>query len=552
VCEPQTPANADHLVKQDVELSFAVSDSGIGIPRERLSKLFQPFTQADGSTTRNYGGSGLGLVICKRLVRMMKGDIHVQSKVGRGSVFSFTARFGRVETETKQDLHVPQSMQGRRVLVVDDNEAARLVLSEMLKQFSFDVSCVESGKAALAELEAAAATQAYSLVLLDWKMSEMEGVEVARRIRNELRLPAQPGLIMLTAYGREDVRKEAEKAGIDAFLNKPVTPSSLLDRIMETFDITHPGPSSSTDRLSVDTKSSQAISGARVLLVEDNTINQQVAQELLETVGLHVDIADNGKVAVERLLTYGMDRYDAVLMDVQMPEMDGYEATRKIRQMEDEMRAGDSVSPVRVPIIGMTAHALDGEREKCLDAGMDDYVSKPIEPERLFEVLQLWISGDRKRQEFLTQGRNQQKKSGEMPVRFQEISGFDTQAALARLGGNIELYKKLLHKFSRTHVANLDALRKALKHGNRKQAEELAHTLAGVSGNLGANALQQAASDLETALKTESSEILEHLFETLASDFELVVHAIQRLEAEELGPWPELAEPGPSSSASRR
>ncbi|MFW5837628.1 MAG: response regulator, partial [Desulfovibrionaceae bacterium] len=366
-----------------VRLLFKVTDTGEGLSKEQISRLFQPFTQADGSTTRKHGGSGLGLVICKRLADMMGADIGVTSEPGQGSSFWFSADFETAEAPGELRFNPGQDLRGMRVLVADDNAASRTILARSLEGFSFDVTAVSSAMRALEALEQAQAeSRPYELVLLDWRMPGMDGLEAARRIKAMDR-QTPPNILMVTAYGREEVMQQARAAGLDAFLVKPVGNSVLFDTIMEVFGMR---PRHRLNPPSEDSVAGLgALQGARILLAEDNAINRQVAVEVLAGAGLQVDTAENGRRAVDMLAQAGEDAYQAVLMDLEMPEMDGFDAARSIRQ---DLGFHD------LPVLAMTAHALGSAREKCLAAGMNDHLTKPIEPAQVLSALVRWIAPD--------------------------------------------------------------------------------------------------------------------------------------------------------------
>ena len=372
--------NGNILIKADLEennqqycmLRFTVQDTGIGMNEEHLSRLFSAFSQADSSVTRRFGGSGLGLAISKNLIEMMDGQIEVKSSPGAGSSFSFTARFGINGQLAQYQPRVPANLEGLRVLVVDDNQLARDVLVEQLSSFHFEARAVESGRAALDALELAG-DKPYELVLIDWQMPGMDGIETVRQIRNDRKLTQLPLTIMVTAYGREDVLFQADHVGINTLLIKPVSPSLLFDTIMQSFShevcrhVPHDHTKSSPEQIGLN-KDLGAIAGAHVLLVEDNEYNQDVAIELLKLAGCNVDLAENGEVAVRKVQEI---RYDLVLMDVQMPVMDGLTASRTIRALP---------SCADLPIVAMTANAMQSDREMCIQSGMDDFLSKPIDP----------------------------------------------------------------------------------------------------------------------------------------------------------------------------
>jgi CheY-like chemotaxis protein len=341
-------------------LEFSVADTGIGIASNRLNLIFESFSQADSSITRRHGGTGLGLAICTKLTRLMGGEIFVESTPGRGSTFTFTAVFAKQAEEQQACLLPPIDMRGLRVLIVDDNQTSRDILAAGIQSFQMTAFTAASGEQALELISGA--DQSFDLILMDWRMPGLNGIETARRIKSEMKLEKLPIICMVSAYGREDLLQQADKSILDAFLHKPVNSSLLFDTIMGLFNrhSDHPAPGVGPAE-SVENWSSEHLAGVRILLVEDNAINQEVACEWLKSWGMDVTTADNGNAAL-KILTID-DAFDAVLMDIQMPDMDGYEATRCI--LEDA-----SIDPP--PIIAMTAHAMQGTREKCLEAGMSD------------------------------------------------------------------------------------------------------------------------------------------------------------------------------------
>jgi signal transduction histidine kinase/DNA-binding response OmpR family regulator len=486
------------LVKKDgaqATLKFSVQDTGIGMTAEQSAKLFQPFSQADSSTTRKYGGTGLGLTISKRLAEMMGGEIWVESNPGQGSTFSFTANLGLGKEKTKRIFRPSRDLRGMKVLVVDDNATSRSILQEMLESFSFEVSVAASGAEGITELESAQEDKPFELVVMDWKMPGMDGIEASRRIKNHTGLSKIPAIVLVTAYGREEVMQQAEEAGLEGFLLKPVNPSMLFDTIMQAFGEAVPEISRITQRKEQEAEALKHIQGARLLLVEDNEINQQVAKEILEGAGLNVTLANNGQEAVNAVKE---NEYDAVLMDIQMPVMDGYTATREIRNLKSEIR--------NVPIIAMTAHAMAGDEDKSLQAGMNGHVAKPIDPDQLFSALQKWIKPSEKRAQV-----QQPEISAEGPEEVQampdeeqlpeSLPGFDLSAGLERLRGNKRLYRKLLLDFGAKYTQVAAEIRETLDAKDLKQAHSLIHNLKGLAGNLAAIDLQAASVNLEKLVK---------------------------------------------------
>jgi hemerythrin-like metal-binding protein len=483
-----------NLEPEQVTLRFSVQDTGIGISQESIFKLFDAFSQADTSTTRQFGGTGLGLTICKRLTEMMGGKIWAESQQGKGSTFSFTAIFGCQVNTPKITYQTPDKLCGIKILIVDDNETSLEIMQDELCALSFEaISLVSSGTAALTEVETVAKTQPYDLVLLDWKMPGMDGLETATRIKDNPHLLQKPAIIMMTAFSRENAFKSADKHCIDAFLSKPITQSTLFDTIMSVFGEQIAKTSHSLQKQAEMSANVNAIQGARILLAEDNFINQQIAQETLESEGLVVDIANNGKEAVAMIAKID---FDAVLMDVQMPEMDGYEATRLIRETPQYSE---------LPIIAMTAHAMKGDKEKCLAAGMNDYITKPIEVDRLFTTLKKWVTPQNRN--LSSDPANRETPSVDIKD-FEtfpdELPGIDITEGLDRLLGNRQLYFELLQYFHLEYQDIANQIKAYLDQGHIENVRHLLHTFKGVAGNLAINKLSKTSERLEKALKAEN------------------------------------------------
>ncbi|HTH96945.1 MAG TPA: response regulator [Stellaceae bacterium] len=469
-------------------LTFIVRDTGIGMTPQQMSRLFESFSQADMSTTRRFGGTGLGLAISARLAEMMGGHITVESVPSFGSTFRFQTRFGLTDASAEAPTQT-RDFRNLKVMVVDDNETSRHILVGALSSWSMEVAAASSGQEAIRLLQEASGVGApFNLVLMDWQMPELDGIEATRLIKADPRIPRTPTVFMVTAFGRDEVMARAEQLDIRAFLVKPVSQSMLLDTIASVFGGQNLGSQSPT-ALPVGggraTELAVHARGARVLLAEDNKINQQIAEELLTGFGVAVDIVGNGRLAVETV-TAEPARYAAVLMDIQMPEMDGLEATRRIRAA-----LGDS----HVPIIAMTAHAMGAERQRCFEAGMDDHLAKPIDPERLMDALNHWIK----------------PRSADEPVAAQPAAGpdtdsatlpdslppFDLPAALLRLNGKRSLLRRLMLVFAETYAGGATELRRLVVAGDLAGAGRLVHTMGGVAGSLEAQALFRACKDLE-------------------------------------------------------
>jgi two-component system, sensor histidine kinase and response regulator len=375
---------ASERTEKDVLLHFQVRDTGIGLTPEEIGRLFQGFSQADTSTTRRFGGTGLGLAIAKQLAALMGGEVGVDSEPGQGSTFWFSARLG-IGPEVGRELVPVADLRGRRALVVDDNDYARAVIVGMLVDMTFVVTDVGSGAAAVEEVQKAAADgRPYDIVYLDWRMPHLDGLETARRI-NSLNLSTPPILFMVTAYGHEGLRLEANCIGVDTVLVKPVSAALLFDATMAVLGGAAPSEEQSAgDSAQAEdaTAPTARLRGKRVLLVEDNAVNQLVACALLENVGLTVDVAADGSIGLDMVQR---KPYDLVFMDMQMPVMDGLDATREIRKIARFRH---------LPIVAMTANAMEHDRQRCLAAGMNDRVTKPIDPAGLSDILLRWIPAD--------------------------------------------------------------------------------------------------------------------------------------------------------------
>ena len=474
---------------KDVILCFTVTDSGIGISLEEMGRLFQSFTQADDSVTRKFGGTGLGLTICKHLVEMMGGTIRVESQPGQGSSFFFTGVFGLGEEKPRNSLLPAVDLRGLKVLVVDDNATAAEVLVTMLSALAFEVSTVSSGEEALRIIDAAAATQEiFDLVLMDWKMPGLDGIETSRLIKNRYDTARAPAVLMVTAYDLEEVKTAAMAAGINAFLTKPVNQSLLFDAVMKVFGKNGTKRKSRRLAYTPDQEQLEAIRGAEVLLVEDNDINRQVAMELLTQAGLKVDTAVNG---LEAVAAVAEKNYDLVLMDIQMPVLDGLEATRQIRGSEQF---------AHLPVVAMTAHAIAGDREKSLQAGMNDHVTKPIDPDELMGVLVQWIKPGKRQVPSPLPVRPQQKENNEKLPSFATL---DAAEGLKRTGGKTRFYKKLLKDFHGDYCQAIPEMERDLAANNLENVRRAAHTIKSVAGNIGAMHLFETAANLELALNEE-------------------------------------------------
>ncbi|RQO55957.1 sensor protein [Paucibacter sp. KBW04] len=516
------PAAPSDFGPDELLLRFEVSDTGIGLAPEQIGQLFQSFSQADSSISRKYGGTGLGLAICKSLAEAMGGEVGVQSQLGQGSLFWFTARLRLGEAMPRRSLPRHEASASRQVLVVDDHPNAAAVLCGLMQALGYQAQAVHSGAAALSALQArAGGPQAFELVLLDWQMPEMDGAATLRAIRR-LHLQPLPHCIMVSDYGREDAIRSAQNLGLSEVLVKPINGSSLLGAMRRIArsppvhgDAEHPPQVFSgfgnLDELGA-TEELRPLRGARILLVEDNELNQQVACELLGDVGFVVDVASDGLQGVQKVALARRDArpYDLVLMDMQMPVMDGIHATREIRK--DPHNAA-------LPIVAMTANAMQVDRERCLAAGMNGFVAKPIEPEQLWRALRTWV---RPRQGL---GLGSQAAAQEAPElihldlrptgasldQLAAVEGLDVAQGLRLVAGKERLYRSLLGRFIAGQGGVPAAIAEALQAGDRAAAERLAHTLKGLAGSIGANGLRALAAQVELAVREQLGQLPQDL-----------------------------------------
>jgi PAS domain S-box-containing protein len=503
---------------KDVLLHFAVRDTGIGLTEEQRGRLFQTFEQADTSTTRRYGGTGLGLAISKKLAELMHGEVGVDSEFGKGSTFWFTARVGK-GTGLKRKRVLSADLQGHRVLVVGGNENENTSLAHLLQRMGFVADAVSSRQAAIDAVERSEAKETpYDIVFLDWQRPGMDGIETARRLR-ALPLERLPHLILVTVYGREEDIKVAEEAGLEDVLIKPVSASVLFDSVACVLGGTPSERRERREAPSLAEENLAAIKGARILLVEDNELNQEVATELLRDAGFSVDLAENGEIAVGKVQ---QGSYDLVLMDMQMPVMDGVTATREIRRL---------LRFAGLPIIAMTANAMEGDRQHCLDVGMNDHLAKPVEPEDLWRALSKWIKAPPAAGEN-PPGAGRAETACEIP---QGIAGLDTATGLRRVLGKKVFYRSMLRKFVAGQKHAMDEMRAAFAAGDLATAERLAHTTKGLAGTIGAAQLQELAAAVERAVRDrEALDKMDLLFDALSAPLGELVAALERaLPAEE-------------------
>jgi two-component system, sensor histidine kinase and response regulator len=484
-------AGSEDALPGEVLLRISVSDTGIGMSAEQQARLFQSFTQADSSTTRKYGGTGLGLVISRRLARLMDGDLAVDSTPGKGTTFLFTARLG-VEAQPEGQTRVaPAGVAERPVLVVEDTETSRDLLETLLRSWSIapvSVATAEEGLALLERRNRKGGSDPFGLVVLDWMLPGMNGLEAAERIRARDETRTLP-IVLISAYAGKEEEARCAALGVNVFLPKPITASSLFDAVVES-----QGARVHAARRALDVPLDREFD-AHVLLAEDNEANQMVASEILSRLGIELDIANNGREALEMIRTGG-EKYAAVLMDVQMPEMDGLAATRAMRN--DPALQG-------LPILAMTANAMKADLEACLAAGMNDYITKPIDRKALVQTLRRWLPARQQPLKDADSGASGPELASSpppasaMPDDHPRLEGIDVTESLERLGLEFASFRRMLIRFADGQGATLDALRAAVSSGDGAAAARHAHAIAGASGNLGAEALRTAAKALERA-----------------------------------------------------
>lgn len=463
---------------ETIVLQFEVKDTGIGMSKEQVDKLFKPFSQADVSTTRKYGGTGLGLVISQNIIKRMDGDIFIESEPNKGSTFTFTGRF-HIADEQRRKKVIPESIGKLNILVADDNEAARIVLLEYLESFGFKVSLVSSGKEAISQID-----DTFDLVILDWRMPGMDGLTAWNNIKTKTRNP-QLKAIIVTAYDKSEIEEQCIIDGVSEILTKPITESTLFDGIMSTFGSDSDYICDVSDKIGL-MKDMNKIRGAQILVVEDNEINQQVAKESLEEEGFLVDIANNGKIATEQ---YHKKNYDIILMDLQMPVLDGFEATKIIRKANKE-----------IPIIALSADAMKGTYEKVIKSGMNDYVTKPIDFTELLQVLIRWIKPLTK-PIISTQAKHDSSLMDNTFVInnanvFTCLPRFDVNNAMKRMI-NEQTYLRILIKYRKNYEHFTESLIENIRNQNHDQVTRDLHTLKGITATIGATDSNKILQNLE-------------------------------------------------------
>lgn len=519
-----------------IELEFTVADTGIGMTPEQSSRLFTAFTQADGSTTRKYGGTGLGLSICRRLIELMGGNIRVDSEPDVGSSFVFNVWFDLADqmqnSKDKWTSLRPDMLDELKVLIVDDNHHALEIMSEMLETLPIQPETASSGQEAYDMIEAHInQDNPYSLVLMDWNMPELNGIEAVTLMREKLESEKQPKVVMVTAYDKDDVKKASNSIDIAHYLTKPVSQSSLYDCLIDLFSSENRFAELSETARTEDT---DEFKGLRVLLTEDNEINQQIAFELMSGKGMEVTIANNGKEALDNLSASGDGEvpFDIIFMDLQMPVMDGYEASKRIRS---------NSRYASTPLVAMTAHAMVEERERCLNLGMNDHISKPIDPETLYQLIRKWAGAKLKalqmalpkpdveqeeveqttlNHEALPKAVNVDREENEIPVKREnrtlyDLDAIDYKNALLRVGGNETLFKKLLGQLINKEIDFRKRIDIMIEKQDKGGASMAAHTLKGSGANMGLMRLSDMASWLEILIDGEKQDETTNLLDEI-------------------------------------
>lgn len=483
------------------KLQFSIIDTGIGMSETQIAKLFHSFSQADTSTTRKYGGTGLGLTISKTLTEMMGGDIWVESTLGEGTLFNFNINF-ELSNEDKETALLPkENLKDVSILIVDDSPMACNIMAHLAESFNFKAQFATCSLEALELIQSADQKGTpFHIIYIDWKMPKMDGVELFNKIKTINTLNKPPKIIMVTAYDKEDLLRHLPKDKPDGFLSKPVMASSMLNASMQVLGYQEYSTLRRSNSFRVETKAH--IKGARILLVEDNEVNQQIAQELLELAQMHVTTVNNGKSAVEKV---NEEHFDLVLMDIQMPIMDGYTATREIRK---NSKFDD------LPIIAMTANAMSTDRDNCLEAGMNEHVSKPIDPNLMYRVLSQWIKNvdlDTINNTIVKQEQKTPDTANIIDSLNRNLSGFDIEQAITRIGGNVLAYLSLLNKVVKSETNTIKDLKENLINNDMPNAILLAHTLKGIAGSIGALELESNAKDLESSLNSNDTVLIETL-----------------------------------------
>lgn len=513
-----------------INLRFLVKDTGIGIPKEKQAIVFESFTQADGSTTRKYGGTGLGITISKQLAELMGGEIGVDSEEGKGSTFWFTSVFSKQSgADLQRRKEVPLS--NARVLVVDDNKTNRQTLIEYLRSWGSVPVEAESAKEALSILKGSMADrEQLNLVLIDLNIPEMNGFDLAREIKRVESLRSIP-IIIFTPFGNPGDGKTCRDIGIEGYLTKPIRERDLRRAIETVLGSSMSGESGR--EIDLVTRHSSAEGDRkeiRILLAEDYPTNQQVAKRHLDHAGYQVDLAEDGKQALE---AFKRKHYDLILMDVQMPLMDGYQATKAIRELESALAAMGNKNPTktmpRVPIIAMTAHAMSEHKELCLEAGMDDFLSKPLTRKELLSMVAKWLKSRPRPSSLSGSALNPPSKTGRdiSPIEVQPGKPIDLERAIAEFEGDKEFLSEVIAGFTKNVSEQIGTIRKALSCGDAETVRKEAHSIKGGAANLTAVDLSRVAFELESKGKSKELNGAGEIVDGLEREFETLRRYVQ-------------------------
>jgi len=500
----------EHESEHEVVLRFIIKDTGIGIPEESLERLFNLFTQVDGSTTRKFGGTGLGLAISKQLATLLGGKIGVESCLHQGSKFWFTACFRKQAERSRAEELPVADIKGVRILVVDDHAVNRLLVTSLLANWGCRYSETEDGKGALIMLrQAVAEGDPYRVALLDMLMPEMDGRELSMLIKQDPGI-SSTRLILLTSLGHRGDAAWIQKAGFSGYLTKPIRQSQLHDCLAMVAGL---GADAVSQTLITRHQVAEANRrNVRILLVEDNYTNQEVALAILKKLGYRVDLVNNG---IEAIAALEQKQYQLVLMDCQMPMMDGFEAARTIRS------GSTSVLNSAVPIIAMTANAMQGDKERCIQSGMDDYIAKPVQPKDLVEKLSLWLSKEK------TQPVQVAEIVQEKGMGYSDLEVFGEKELQSRLMNDMALVRRIIKAFFSDTPLHVSELKLALTKKEYDDARRLAHNIKGSAANISAKALNQAALDLEDLIKAGRSEEYDSAFQRLETQFAVLTSALR-------------------------
>ncbi len=507
----------ENVADDQLTLEFSVTDTGIGLAESTMNNLFQSFTQADSSITRKFGGTGLGLSICKELSGLMGGEVWVESKLGEGSKFSFNIVCEEVISPINELTNI-EAIKGLNVLVVDDNELCLNVMTELLQEFHCEITAVESAETALNLLaQANKNNQPFDLVITDWRMPNMDGISFAKTIQNDTNHYDVRAVLMVTAFDKNDAIPLAHSAGIDGFLEKPVNSTLLLESMMDVLKI-----EPDENFYSLKSLGSMDFSSADILLVEDNELNQQVVLGFLEDTKAKVDVANNGLIALEKLAN---KNYDLVLMDIQMPEMDGVTATQEIRR---QAKYND------LPIIAMTAHAMPDELNKCLEAGMNEYFIKPIDPNALFSLMAKYLSEkitDLTLADKVAQSPEPLIAQPEKNLieRINDLGCLDCDNAVLAMGGRTHIYEKLVIDFCKSTQQLNQQIQQAYQAKDFETLYRIAHSLKSNSAYIGAVQLAELSTELETAIKTQP-ETISVLVDKLTTEHKRILDSLAVLD----------------------